>query len=455
MTRTYKRSARCARGIFLGLSLLFMHPSPSLADEVVTQAERSFTVDRLELRGTSRTDHEWMQQYLGLQFPTELSRSDLGFIENKLLTTGVFQYVRADLIPNSAAPQHWILQIDIAEKWTTIPVIRGAYGGGTPLTVLGIYDTHSFGRLWTLGMQTEKYGDAPAGGVVWARAPRWLTGHHLLSFELWQDNRIRSLFDQDGEEMGGYRTRARMFRFQFLAPLIHSDPTRDRGSWQVGLDVRLRQQLPTQFYTRVPIVAPPKINYSGERLTEALPMTRLVYDDIIDFQTTQEGLRVILGSGASFIEDKTYQSSEAELFYFALGPQDINFAWHTFIAGSDSRYLQDTYFLGGLDSIRGIPDGAEFGNKAIYNNVELRHTTWHARYLQVQNVVFIDSGRADYEWEKMQSAWRTTAGVGMRFSIPQVYRLVFRIDYGWSLDRPGVHGITAGMNQFFQPYKPL
>jgi hypothetical protein len=33
--------------------------------------------------------------------------------------------------------------------------------------------------------------------------------------------------------------------------------------------------------------------------------------------------------------------------------------------------------------------------------------------------------------------------------------MIFRIDYAWAVDGSGARGIAAGMNQFFDPYKPL
>ena len=112
-------------------------------------------------------------------------------------------------------------------------------------------------------------------------------------------------------------------------------------------------------------------------------------------------------------------------------------------------------FLGGLDSVRGVPDGAIYGNHATYTNLEVRHLSYKWRYAWLQTVGFIDAGGAGTSWNKLNDVARTALGVGFRISIPQVYRLSFRFDYAWSIDGSNSKGITAGLNELFQPYPPL
>ena len=73
----------------------------------------------------------------------------------------------------------------------------------------------------------------------------------------------------------------------------------------------------------------------------------------------------------------------------------------------------------------------------------------------IQSVLFADGGFAENQDFSLRETWTKSAGIGFRFAVPQINRMMFRIDYAWSLDGSGTQGITAGMNQFFQPYKPL
>src|SRR5690606_18700755 len=141
--------------------------------------------------------------------------------ESKLLTTAVFREVRAQIYGlGDDDTAEYYLSITVVEKLTVIPVIRAVVGGGTPLKVAGIYDTHAFGSLWTLGGEARQYGDAAPGGVIWARAPRWRQGYHVLGTELWRDNRQRLIFDHNGTADWRFTSQSTMLRVLYGTPLL-------------------------------------------------------------------------------------------------------------------------------------------------------------------------------------------------------------------------------------------
>lgn len=412
------------------------------------------TVYDMHVSGIKRTDRAWMQRYLGLTFPITLNESDIKAIENKLWTTSVFTAVEVKIAPDTEKNNQPALNIKVEEKVTTVPVVRGAFGGGTPLTVLGLYDTHVFGSLWTVGGEVKKYGDSPTGGTLWARAPRWQQGYHFVSFELWQDNRIRSIYNQTNDEIGRYDSRAKMFRGQFLAPFSHTQNSRERGLWQYGVETKLRALEPTRY--KAPFApAPSLIEVNNDKSNEYFVLGKVVFDNIIETRLNLDGTRFSATAGPVFRDDKTSSSTELELFNFWLFPDDWNLGTHILVGSSTDRQLSDLYFLGGFDSIRGLPDGALVGNKAIYANLELRKMAARWRHVWLQPAIFTDAGSAAFEWSDLEHKRHASAGLGMRIAIPQVTRLMFRIDYAWSLTEPRSRGITAGMNQFFQPHKPL
>jgi outer membrane translocation and assembly module TamA len=105
--------------------------------------------------------------------------------------------------------------------------------------------------------------------------------------------------------------------------------------------------------------------------------------------------------------------------------------------------------------VRGFPDGLKFGRSAAFNNLEARKIIYKSKHLWIQGLTFLDSGMAADSWaQAFKETPLTSTGIGFRFAIPQIYRLMFRIDYAWSLVDTS-RGISAGMNQFFDPYNPL
>lgn len=383
-------------------------------------------------RSDYRTSMEWLREYLEIRDGQERTEEDLQLLRLKLLTTEVF--TDAELKCVSVSPNSQQLVVSLKEKWTTIPVVRGAYGGGTPLAVVGVYDTHSFGKLWTLGAEGQRYGSAPWGGVVWARAPRFLAGNDERGLEFWRQFRLRQLFDDRGDKSEEIRGDWTMIRALTMsrAPLAKS-------KW--GLDFRYRYEQPIEATT---------IQHQSHK--QYTPLARFVFDTMSVDNLRHEGWRIIALSGPVFEKEGTYSKQEIEAFYFLNESHShVNFGFHLVAGGTSAPSFESQYFLGGFDSIRGLPDGYLRGKKAAYFNAEARHVSWRTKYVWFQTAAFADLGTA---FDEAKSAsLESSYGIGVRLAVPQVYRLLWRIDYAWS--ESGRQGISLGMNQFFQPYKPL
>lgn len=399
------------------------------------------------LDGARYTDPAWLFSYLPLHCPCELDDKQIEAIRSKLLTTQVYQNV--DMQLQTYGPEGERLVIHLSEKWTLIPVVRGAVGGGTPLLVVGAYESHFLGHLWTIGGETRTYGEAPTGGVLWARAPRWKEGHHYLNLELWRDNRIRTIYGARDKELGSIYGSAGAAVAEFLVPLGTNN-----GSWQLGLRLQYRDQDLLRWEEKpADELIPRNLDLT---VTKALrPLAKVVYDDLAVAQLNMHGWRLSLTAGPTLSSDqKPHGSVEQELFWYQPW-NEWNLGVHEWLGYANDRNYQSLYFLGGFDSIRGIPDGALFGNKAFYTNVELRKILYRAYYTWIQGAVYVDHGSAAFDSRDWFENDRMSAGVGLRIAIPQVHRLMLRVDYAWGLDEAGSSSISAGLNQFFDPYKPL
>lgn len=364
-------------------------------------------------------------------------------IENRLLTTGVFSHAKVEIKETTGSSEHHLL-VQVEEKWTLMPVFRGQWGGGTPLKVLGAYDTHLLGRLLTFGGEFRQYGQAPVGGVLYMRAPRWLDGHHLIGGEVWKNERQRFLYNDQASQVASIHDRSYKARFHYFQPMTFNPHIK------LGLDLSFLR-------TRQLSLEAKKDAFFGSFIEENTDSFYILPTFLFDNMTKQnllyDGHRVFFRLGHTTGERDKGFSGEVEWFYYYLFKNMWNFASHFFLGVKENQNLASGYFLGGFDSIRGVPDSILYGPKAFYTNIEMRKLWKPYRYLWCQGVGFFDIGavKNDLPYRKM----RSSVGGGIRFYVPQATRVMLRFDVAWSLDKPGIYGFSVGMNQFFQPYRPL
>lgn len=419
-----------------------------------TFAEELYEITGYKFTGHQKTQESWIHEFLQLYAPASLSKSDCEKLTNKLMTTGVFTSVDFELNDDPEHDGAHTLTFKMKEKWTTIPVIRGAMGGGTPLRVFGFYDTHALGKLWTFGAETRKYGDAKNGVIVWARAPRWIDGLHYVSTEYWNVPRIRSVLNSDSEIVGELSTDDKQFILEYQQPFATMENLTTRGAWKYGLQMGIKRSKAEVLRLDKPLDREIRWNISDEETSEWHVQPKVAYDNILREHLAMDGLKFYAGAGFLREDKKFLHKSAAEFFYYLTMTQELSFASHFYIASTGSRRPSNLLYFGGLDSIRGYLDGEIFGNQGGYANFELRHHVYRGKYAEVQTIAFYDIGSAEFSAEEVTKAKKSSYGIGFRLGSPHIYRLVLRVDYAWSVESNS-QGLSIGLNQFFQPYKPL
>ncbi len=379
--------------------------------------ENILIIHNIEIHNSKRTDSEWLKEYLGLnQLPVHKTHEQIDMLKQKLLTTGVFVSVETELQPNDHEPGTHTLHVTLHEKWTLIPVIRGAFGGGTGYLVAGVYNTHAFGRLWTLGAEGRKFENEKWGGVVWAKAPRWKSGNYSLGIEGWNIKRP-----------GGHY---QLLKSYYYFPIFENF---FENLFQTGLTLQIREQGSKKGWSIDP---------------------KFIYDSIASDLFWIKGQRFILDvSPITTLDHEFFKKIQLESFhYYPLGSSYV-YAGHLLTGFTDSIFINDQFNLGGLEGIRGIPDWGLTGNYALQLNNELRREGPRWQYLKLDGLTFVDTGWVQNINEKYN--WNSSIGGGLRMSIPQVYRLMFRLDLAFSLKNPKSYGFSGGLNHFFDPYRPL
>ncbi len=442
-----------ARFYFFVAVVLILSPQLSYALENTVSESQGCRVEAYHLYGLKRTEESWFVAYLDLKLPRLLGEADEQEIREHIMTADIFSNAEVHLLRINR--ELCELNIKVVEKWTTIPVIRGAYGGGTPLLVVGGYETNAMGKLYAVGGEVRKYGTMAPGFFLFAKSPRAWNGRGSVGGELWLDRRRRAFFDDSGKVYGYADSEAWTFKYQILYPL--SDRAPGSGVWQAGMHLELVSENATTFTDKdsIPsdVLKPQDLSVPDAIRSSAVVMPMVAFDKLVVDGLDMNGVRSSIRAGGQVAQQKFSSAAEAEIFWYQRLPAKINLAAHGFAGSQGSDSLRNLYFLGGFDSIRGLPDGVHYGKNMVYGNAELRWLGFESKFLHLQSAVFADHGSAFSKREDGYNNRETSIGFGARIAVPQVYRLLVRIDYGWSVGHTKSQGLSIGLGQFFQPYK--
>jgi hypothetical protein len=97
------------------------------------------------------------------------------------------------------------------------------------------------------------------------------------------------------------------------------------------------------------------------------------------------------------------------------------------------NYLNARTFIGGEDRLRGYPTAYFFGKDTVFYNIEYRSRAIEVLKAAVGGVVFYDAGDAAPGFDKIRP--KQSVGFGVRALLPQINRLVFRLDVAFPMNR--------------------
>lgn len=428
----------------------------SFSDLAQGDEGESVLVEKLIFRGLNRTDPAWLASVLGLNVPCLLPRIELEPLRRRILSIRIFSSAQVEFfgekksgsVDTFAVPSEGgTLQITVEEKWTFIPVLRGQFGGGTPLWVLGAYETNLFGKGLSVGLDIRRYGRAPIGYMIFAKNLDALGRGYFFGGEFRNYYRIRTLYDVRGKRDQEFRADEWTERAKMLWPESFQ-------GLRSGVDLRSTRYVLTKLplsFGEDSLLEPRFRLQSGifTRLAYVMETDKISVDNALMDGMKWEGL---FGLTSSSEDTGPSLAFESNVFYYKWLGESWNLGLHLFAVGSESMAYGAKTFLGGLDSIRGIPDGEIYGSKAAYANSELSYLLLRRHRFWVQGAVFADLGAAHDDWDKLDA--RFSFGTGLRFSIPQVYRFMFRVDYAVSPLPYRTESLSVGMNAFFQPHRP-
>lgn len=388
-----------------------------------------------EINGNFKTNQFKIESELVL-FNTKTNEN----IEQILLTTGLFSQVK------SKQQSEINFSVEVAEKWTTIPIFKFNSGGGAKQFVLGVYDPNLFGERIELGAQYETLEGAPSY-VIWNKNPRFMNSLFFYDLQIWNTKRIRLKYDQNINSP--LITKALLLHTEKLYLAFGKEFLNNmklRFSTERQVDKFSIDLVPQKFLDQAAGQAIP-VGVNTTLLGLQLELNK--FKTIRNIQTGS-GLNVSykIGLVDNFSSQK-FNSLKFDYLYHEFIQSELMFSQRLQVGLTDTNILQHWNYLGGLESIRGYADN-RFATKNYWlSNSELRHLTLENTNLLMQSVFFTDALGIDESDRNIQNFTALSMGVGARFIFPKIYRLVLRFDYAKPVINQDEEFINFGIQQFF------
>lgn len=388
-----------------------------------------------EISGNTKTNKSIIESEL-VSFGAKTTED----IEQVLLSTGLFSTVKAtETSENKFA-------IEVAEKWTTIPIFKFNSGGGAKQFIFGVYDPNVLGERIELGAQYETLEGAPSF-VLWNKNPRLFNSLFFYDLQLWNTKRIRLKYDQDLNSP--LITKALLLQteklyFAFGKEFLNN--TKIRTSLERQIDKFSTDLVPQKFLDQT----------IGQIIPDDVKTTliglQFDYSKLKSTRNVQTGSSTSLSYKLGLVDSNSNQNFNALKFdylYYDFVGSDLLFSQRVQLGLTDTNILQHWNYLGGLESIRGFADNRFASKNYWLSNSELRHFTFENPNYIAQSVVFVDALGIDESDRSIQNITALSGGIGARFIFPKIYRLILRIDYAKPIVNEDEQFLNFGIQQFF------
>ena len=338
-----------------------------------------------------------------------------------------------------------LINIELNEKWTTLPVFKVTQGGGTQYLVAGLYDINTGGQYLETGIQYESWNEE-AGGVVWLRQPRFMQKSLKLGADLWSVKRPRELYAADGESLGS---------FVLDEDKLNLFIDREYGNWLtlgMGMEYRRTGLLAVEkkpeldMETSLQLDEQHRSTWTVARLYTKLG--QLNYDNFL-----------IEGTLSEFVVSRALSNSESQFTRFDWDnrifitlPYQANLGMRLRLGSTTGSDLENVYYLGGFEHIRGYEDGQFRGRRFWHGNLEYRVPFYKLPWLVLQANTFVDAAqilRAVDEDDKKADNLHYSWGMGIRFISPRIYRFIGRLDLTLDTGSSSGKRVSFGVQQFF------
>ena len=335
----------------------------------------------------------------------------------------------------------------LSETWTTIPIVKLTSGGDTTSLAIGAYDINLQGSYQEAGAQYEAW-DGESGGVIWYRNPRFLNQRLRLGIDAWSVKRPRHLYEPDGVDQGGFVLYKRKYNL-FLDKELFSGFTLGLGL-EMNRDQFLEERMASLLNAEIASKLANKDVMSTTWFNSYVNIGRLNYKN----QLIEGGLSKIKIGYAASTPDAVKNSYRVDwdTKYFWRFNNKTNIGIRFLLAKTNSEELQDLYYVGGFENVRGYVDGQLRAQSFWQSNIEYRQMIYKTGWMYLQGNIFVDMAQLLQPTSGFESNNRdiySSIGIGLRIGSPKIYRLSGRLDIALETSHPVTSRVSFGVQQYF------
>ncbi len=427
----------------------YLPPTPlSRSKGFLPCALEGYKVVNIVILGNSKTNREYIGQYVYLKkdspFSYELYKKTITDLKN----LQVFSKVRGDIYPNKDDKSLEVV-IEVAEKWTMLPYLIAGSGGGSSYFAVGLYDTNFMGRFYTFNF-TYGCKNNNCSSVIFFRNPKLFGKSITYVINPAYYHQIYYIYNSSRNLVGAFSNEQAYFLTNFAYELGDSSKVglgilyQNNFISQSGLSVFESRNNSQQRYALPP-------SSSSTALEGSISVGEVDYDGLVANGVNFTSVATSTMNAYASDTDN-YTALNNTLLYFKELPLlgDSYFAFRGNVSATSSSIQSQQYFLGGLDKIRGFYDGEFVGKVTWFSNTEFRITSFMNDLIALQNVFFTDSGVAANSFSGVfQKNTAVSVGSGFRILFPNVNKIAIRVDFAYTLNPFQTWGISYGLLQFF------
>jgi len=437
------------RRFLLQLCFLVAFIFPVIASEEIHEIHRDEALGKsvasITILGLQRTRTNVVQRELLIEKSEPLNLPALEESLRRLKNLRIFHSVADAYYRDNKNQVH--IQLTFSESFTTIPIVKITEGGGTSYLVAGVYDVNTLGKYLETGIQYESW-NGEDGGVVWFRNPRFMNQRVRFGADLWSVKRPRDLYEPDGTSQGDFVLYQRKLN-------VFADKELFSGfTLGVGAELNKTQLLDGSMSGQLSMGVSQAIVNQNEVATHwgkvYLTLGRLNYDNVLLHGQLSE-FSIDYTSPDLGSDYEAYRASWDNKLFWKVG-KHANIGWRLKWAKTNSQKLQDLFYVGGFENVRGYFDGQLRGKQYWQSNLEYRDILFTSSWYYLQGNIFADVAQLIEPTTGIESNNNDvfySAGVGLRLGSPKIYRFIARLDIALNTSHPATSRISFAVQQFF------